>query len=443
MRYPKYKDSGVEWIGEIPVHWEVKKLKFLGESIIGITYNPKNITTDNGYLVLRASNIQNGKLNMNDCVYINIDIPEKLLIKKGDILICARSGSQHLIGKNICINKEIEHCTFGVFMTVFRTKYYKFISKYFNSQVFIGQSSLFLTTTINQLTKSTLNNFIIALPSFPEQTQIANFLDRKTKLIDTLIEKKQKQIELLKEQRAAVINQVVTKGLNPDVPMKDSGVDWLGEIPEHWEVKNLKYLIYLINKKTKSLQDISLKISLESIESKTGKLLQEYSNFGGIGCLFKKGDILFSKLRPYLAKVIIAPDNGQAVGELLVLRPKKECGTRFLFYRILSNSFISIVDGSTYGTKMPRANWEFIGNLSLPKPPLLEQTQIADFLDCEIKKIGDQIDKINQQIDLLKEYRTTLISEAVTGKIDVRSESQMDADAADDTDEQLSMINKQ
>ncbi len=160
--YPLMKDSGVEWIGGIPGHWEVKRLKYIGESIIGLTYQPSEVIPNNGTLVLRSSNIQNRKLNLSDCVYVDKEIPDKLKVRKGDILICSRNGSRALIGKNITIDESIEGSTFGAFMTLFRTNNYNFISKYFNSQVFSGQSGLFLTATINQLTINTINNFFVA-----------------------------------------------------------------------------------------------------------------------------------------------------------------------------------------------------------------------------------------------------------------------------------------
>jgi type I restriction enzyme, S subunit len=206
----KMKDSGIEWLGEIPEHWEVTRLKYIGEAIIGITYTPDEVTDGQGVLVLRASNIQNGKLSLDDCIYIDKNIPPKLRIKKGDILICSRSGSRDLIGKNILIDEKVEGSTFGTFMTVFRTEQYKFLSRYFNSQIFIGQSGLFLTSTINQLTINTLNNFLIALPPAYEQQQIDQYLEFKTAQIDNLIQNTQNQIDQYKEYRTTLISEAVT-----------------------------------------------------------------------------------------------------------------------------------------------------------------------------------------------------------------------------------------
>ena len=206
------KPSGVEWIGEIPKHWTITRLKYLGESIIGLSYKPEDVTDDkNGTLVLRASNIQNGKPSFLDNVYVNAEVDEKLYLKEDDILICSRSGSRELIGKNITITKELEGVTFGVFMTIFRTKFFRFISCFLNSQVFKNQSGLFLTSTINQLTINTLNNFLISFPTDErEQAQIANFLDRKTEQIDELIATEGQKIELLKEYRQSLISEAVT-----------------------------------------------------------------------------------------------------------------------------------------------------------------------------------------------------------------------------------------
>lgn len=210
--YSTYKPSGIEWIGEIPSHWEVKKLKFFGESIIGITYSPDDVTIDgSGILVLRSSNIQNGILAFEDCVFVKKRIQSKYFTKEGDILLCARNGSAHLVGKSAYIDKGNSGSTFGAFMTVFRSQFGKIFYYFFNSQVFKAQTGLFSTSTINQLTSDTLNNMFVAVsPDIEEQTFIANFLDKKTAQIEKLIANKQKLIELLKEERIAIINELVS-----------------------------------------------------------------------------------------------------------------------------------------------------------------------------------------------------------------------------------------
>ena len=210
--YPLYKDSAIEWIGEVPEHWQLKRLKDIGTSIIGITYAPEDALGDktSGLLVLRSSNIQNGQLSLSDTVYVNKKVNPRQIVKKGDILICSRNGSRALIGKNICIDEKTEGQTFGAFMTVYRSKYFRFISKFFNSNVFESQSGLFGSSTINQLTVNTLNNFLVILPPLSEQKTIAHYLATKTAHIDLIIQTINTQIEKLKELRKTLINDVVT-----------------------------------------------------------------------------------------------------------------------------------------------------------------------------------------------------------------------------------------
>ena len=206
------KDSGVEWIGEIPSHWETTKFKFKGEVIIGLSYKPENQVDENdGVLVMRSSNVQNGKPSFHDNVYVDCKISDKLRTREGDILICSRNGSRKLIGKNCLITKEIEGMSWGVFMTMYRTQYYKFFYWLLNSPVFKSQSGLFLTSTINQLTVSTLENMVVPYVSDKiEQQQIVEYLDKQTGIIDKTISIEEKRIELLKEYRQSLISEVVT-----------------------------------------------------------------------------------------------------------------------------------------------------------------------------------------------------------------------------------------
>ena len=206
------KDSGVEWIGEIPSHWEITKFKYKGEVIIGLSYKPENLVDKGeGTLVMRSSNVQNGKPSFNDNVYVDCKISDKLKTREGDILICSRNGSRKLIGKNCLITKDIEGMSWGVFMTMYRTPNYKYFYWLLNSPVFKSQSGLFLTSTINQLTVSTLENMIVPYVNDEnEQQQIIEYLDKQTEEIDTLIQLEQKKIDTLKEYRQSLILNVVT-----------------------------------------------------------------------------------------------------------------------------------------------------------------------------------------------------------------------------------------
>lgn len=204
------KYSGVEWIGKIPNNWKVQKLKFFGNAIIGLTYSPDDIADESGTLVLRSSNIQNGKIKLEDNVYVNKKISNKLTTKKGDILICSRNGSRKLIGKNACIDEISEGLSFGAFMTIFRTKHWQFISYFLKSNVFMSQLSTTLTSTINQLTINNLNNIVAAIPSDTEQEKITEYLKGETEKIDIIMKKVEKSINLLNEFKSSLISNVVT-----------------------------------------------------------------------------------------------------------------------------------------------------------------------------------------------------------------------------------------
>ena len=192
---------------------------------------------------------------------------------------------------------------------------------------------------------------------------------------------------------------------------KPSGVEWLGDVPAHWEVKRLKHNARLLTEKTDRRSN---PVALENIEGWTGNFVPTETEFQGDGIAFDPGDILFGKLRPYLAKAYLAESSGEAVGDFHVMRPSANSFARFIQYQILNRDFISLVDGSTYGSKMPRASWEFVGGMEVTAPPLPEQRTIADFLDRETAKIDALVEEQRGLIGLLKEKRQALISHAVT-----------------------------
>ncbi|TDJ86174.1 restriction endonuclease subunit S [Campylobacter volucris] len=394
-----FKDSGIEWLGEIPQHWEVSKFKYFYRSNMGETILTQDLK-DEGIPIYSATE--------DDKFFGKIKNPINIL-NINDFVIPARGNS---IGA-VKIVKEKSTCT----QTTIFSKQFKEINPYYVYYFLLGYRKFlfeFIQTAIPQITIGQVNDNPILYPPLKEQEQIANFLDEKCEQIKNFIEKKEKLITLLKEQKQAFINEATTKGLDKNVNFKDSGIEYLGEIPQHWEVRKLKYITYVRNQKN---NNIDFKIGLENIESKTGKYIPTSEMvFEKDGIEFKSGDILFGKLRPYLAKVFLANKNGICVSEFLVLKIKSE-NNKFIKFLMLSSLFIDIVDGSTYGTKMPRASWEFIGNLKIPLPPLKEQEQIANFLDEQCEKIDLLIEKTEKQIKLIKEYKTTLINQAVCGRI--------------------------
>ncbi|WP_138205112.1 restriction endonuclease subunit S [Haloimpatiens lingqiaonensis] len=424
-RYERYKGSGVEWIGEIPEEWEVKPLKRVFKIVNGGTPSSSEENYWNGEIVWITPN------DLSKLTEVYIKDSERKITEDGlyncsakkvpmnSIIISTRApiGYVAIAGVDLCTNQG---CKSLVPTKVINHEYFYYwiysISFYLNA---LGQG-----TTFMELSNSSLSMVELLIPSMNEQKAIANFLYEKTAEIDALIADKEKVIELLQEKRQAIISEAVTKGLNPNVRMKDSGIEWIGEIPEHWDIRRIKYLSNIRNVKASDGDNDKTYVGLESIESKTGKLLtnnnDEQQAVGETANIFRKGDVLFGKLRPYLAKCIVADFNGRCTSELLVLRTASNMLPEYLYLFMLSPIFIDVVNSSTYGAKMPRASWDFIGNLKVPLPNIKEQEEIVEYLIKLTNNMDDLISDISTQIQKLKEYRQSLISEAVTGKVDVR-----------------------
>lgn len=214
----KMKDSGVPWLGQVPANWTLKRLKHLGSAQIGLTYSPEDVVSDeeHGTLVLRSSNVQQGALCYEDNVYVRTRVPAKLYIRNNDILICSRNGSRALIGKCALVDSEAASArySFGAFMTVFRSDLNPYLYWYFSSSLFESQSGSFLTSTINQLTTSNLYSMVIPMPSKKEVEELLEYLIDSVGKIDKLISKQARLIELLRERRAGLIQEVVTGKLD-------------------------------------------------------------------------------------------------------------------------------------------------------------------------------------------------------------------------------------
>lgn len=433
----EYIETGVPYCPQIPNTWEVKRLKFVGKSIIGITYNPTQVTDkENGILVLRSSNVQNGTLSFEDNVYVNAEISEKHLSKEGDILICARNGSAHLVGKSAYIPKEYEGLTFGAFMLMFRSNYGKFMYYVFNSNLFKSQTGLFATSTINQLTSDTINNLFVALPkSEKERNAIATFLEMKTKEIDNLISKKQELIDCLKEERKSIIDNAVTKGINADVSLKSTGNDFVDKIPEHWKIKRLKHIGQITSgaafPSTAFQKDGNVKvikitnvqhdyIDFNDIEFLPDEYLNQYSKFQ-----LRTGDIVFALTRPIISSGIKSAiiylnegDNFLLNQRNAFFRSFEGFSNRFIYYITHCRYFYQLFEISMDTTgQQPNISPVDISNFTIVIPDIKEQNEIVQYLDKKTNEILTTINKIEQEINLIKEYRTSLVNEVVTGKI--------------------------
>lgn len=301
-------------------------------------------------------------------------------------------------------------------MDGFDINYYNYLLTYLDDEKILLSYTKSLRNT---LTDEYFGAVSTIKPSLLEQQKIAVFLDEKVSHIDNIIEDTKKSIENLKAYKQSLITETVTKGINPNVEMKDSGIEWIGDIPKHWNPIKLKYLVELRNEK-KNYKKGDRYIGLENIESYNGRINSVQIDYNsGLTDFFKKGDVLFNKLRPYLAKGFIAEFDAFGSGELLVLTQYKG-DKRFLLYYLLSSKFIDVINSSTYGAKMPRANWDFIKELSIISPTKEEQGKIADFLDEKSRTIDSTIEQKKQLVIELESYKKSLIYEYVTGKKEVK-----------------------
>lgn len=300
--------------------------------------------------------------------------------------------------------------------------YYSCLSIHFIDEVCarsVGVS--YPATTANEI-----GNISIPLPAISTQRAIATFLDKKTEAIDALIDKKQQLITLLEEQRVALINQAVTKGLDPDVPLKDSGVEWIGRIPEHWDISKLKNLITITNGQVDpshpSYKNFPL-IAPNHIQSGTRKITdvttaEEQGAISG-KYLVNSGEIIYSKIRPELRKVCIAPYKCLCSADMYPIKPAKQIHINFLTLVLLSDYFTDQVVTSAPRIAMPKVNREELSTTCIAYPPLAEQEAIAAYLDKELERQDAIIEKTRATIDKLTEYRQALITAAVTGQLHI------------------------
>jgi len=432
-RYERYKDSGVEWIGEIPEHWKISKLKRLSSIITGNTPSKSEEENydDEGISWVKPDNIQDdGTVSETKERLSVIGLQKARLIPRNSAIVCCIGtvGKVGFTQEDCTTNQQINSIVFDR-ISIWNNKYgfYCICSSKNEHEKYSNK------VVVSILNKTQQGNILMPVPTLKEQKAIANFLDQKTAVIDGLIADKEKLIELLQEKRQAIITEAVTKGLNPNVKMKDSGIKWIGEIPEHWEVKRIKYLATVNPSKSEVRhlppeQEVTF-IPMEKIVA-TGKV--DYSITNTVENLidgytyFRDGDIIMAKVTPCFENGNIAIVNGLLNGigfgttELHVLRCNNKCYNKFLFYYLQSDVFKSKGISEMYGVAgLKRIPTDFVLNYKLGIPDYQEQKQITLYLDTIVDKINTLISDIQTQIDKLKEYRQSIISEAVTGKIKI------------------------
>jgi len=442
--YPLYKDSGVEWIGEIPREWSITKMKY--ETLVPVQYgiNGSEYYVDKGVRFIRTTDITDDGNLIDEGVYLNPNCVEDIYKTQLNDFLISRSGT---LGRTYLHSLEDDMTmTYGGYLVRFnfgdKTKS-KFIFYYTKTKNF--EDWLFLNTiqsTIGNVNGQKYSNLSFPISPLPEQQQIVSFLDNKTQKIDELIKKTEKKIELLKEQRISLINHCVTKGLNPNVEMKDSGVEWIGEIPKHWEVKRVKYLLndfdgikigpFGSSLKLDTLTDNGIKVygqgNIIKDDFKLGHRYLPLDRFEEDFTQYEilDGDVLVTMMGTTGKSKIFnsSYERGILDSHLLRLRFSESKFSSHLFSILLEQSdyVFQQLKLSSKGSIMEGLNSSIIREIKVLTPTIAEQDRLLEYIDEQTQKIDTTIEKETQRIELLKEYRQSLISEVVTGKIDLRDE---------------------
>ena len=440
MGYAQYKDSGINWIGAIPKHWKISRLRFLGSMFGGLTGKTgENFNQDgnpNNKPYIPYTNIFNNTyVSKNDFHYVVLGENEKQnRVKKYDLFFLMSSETYQDLGKSCILIDNVDELYLNSFCKGFRVTQ-KGLNPLFLNYQLLGQIHRELIsvegrgfTRIN-LRQGRLMDIPILLPPSQEQRQIISFLNTKTALIDSMIEKIQKKIELLQEQRTELVNRCVTKGLDPNAKMKNSDIEWVGRIPKHWEVKKLKHLgvpksgngfkISLQGNRQGSIP--FYKVSDTNLEGNE-MVLSSSSNYISLTDVIENGFYLFDE------RTIVFPK----VGEVLKLNKRRiltmkscmdnnmmgltifsEDNIEYLYFLLTRLDFVFFCSDGT----LPSISERQIGAIRVPVPPIAEQYRILDYLQRKLKILDKMITVENKRKRLLSEYRQSLISSVVTGKI--------------------------
>lgn len=455
-KYLSYKPTGIEWIGEIPESWNSGKMKYVLSNNDGGVWGTDIEDEDEGILVVRSTEITiDGNWDLSQILKRNLTESEvsKCKLYEGDIVITKSSGSPQHIGKSVIVSKEIEelNCCYSNFVQRIRFKNYnsKLYHYILNCDI-VREQFKYLTTSstgLGNLNGTSLNEILLPFIPIQEQHQIVQFLDEKTELIDKLISTKKRKITLLKEQRTSLINQVVTKGLNPNVKMKDSGVEWIGEIPEEWILISLHKLLQtnrlefqdgnhggehpntdeFIEQgvpfiKPKDIQDG--KVDWEECDrlpfERTTRFRIGFSN---------NDDVLLVNRGGSIGKVCYVNDYNNEFPFFVInpqvtyLRGKNGLSSKYIYYITKSDVFrcgVDLILG--HGSTFPFLGLSNMGDFQMVLPSKEEQLKIVEYLDFKTKEIDEMVSLEQRKINTLKDYRQSLISEVVTGKIKVTTD---------------------
>jgi type I restriction enzyme, S subunit len=409
QRYSAYKPSQIDWLGNIPSDWRVERIKMMDEIVMGQSPSGHNVFDEEKGIPFLQGNTEFGSI-IPENKYWTIEITKEA--KPNDLLLSVRASIGELnfadqiyvIGRGLCaihsIKSEIKfiyYCLLGL------KDYYK---------------SIATGTTFFAINIVDIKDTKLAYPTRTEQKAIAQYLDKATEDIDKIISIKRLQLEKLEQYKQAEIHKAVTRGLDKNAKPKESGIEWIGEIPEHWKVERIKDVVELRTEKTTNKSEEKDYLELEDIEQGTGKIVgfRDTLEVSSDVTIFRKNDVLFGKLRPYLAKYWLADRDGKCTGEIIAFNCQKIESTFFIYF-IGSPKFIEICTAVAYGAKMPRVDWtRQIAYFYIAFPDKREQKEIANYLEQFCANVQNEKYIIEKQIEKLQQYRKSLIHECVTGK---------------------------
>ena len=424
-KYKSYKTSGVEWIGHIPINWNISKYKYNLKILSGFPFKSELFDSEKGFPLLRIRDITSGSIE----TYYNGNFDGKYIIKRGDVVI-GMDGDFNIRewdNEDILLNQrccKIQEYNGLLLKFIYYTL--PFDLKIINDLTYY--------TTVKHLSVDDLYNIKCVIPPISEQTKIVQFLDEKTELVDKLISTKERKINLLKEQRTSLINHVVTKGLNPNVKMKDSGVECIGEIPEHWMISKFKFdtsspVQYGLNISGDKYKEEGIRFIRITDLTEEGELIQEdgkYLEENEVPSEFflNKWDVLFCRSGHTVGKSYLHKEDGKFTsgGYLVRFNFRNYFESKFVFYIGKTSFYWDWIKLNSVVSTIENVNGDKYQNFQYPKPSIQEQQSIVEFLDKRTEEIDNLVRLEQNKINLLKEYRQSLISEVVTGKIKVTTD---------------------
>lgn len=422
-RYPIYKDSGIEWIGQIPSHWNIKRIKYIDKIIMGQSPESTNCNKEGAGIPFLQGNADFSGLNPIPGVWCD---HQNKLAQKDDILLSVRApvGAVNIADKTYGIGRGL---------CAIRPKYSHKKYSYYRALCLLDELNRIATgSTYTAVAVDQVNNVIVPNSVYDEQEILSNYLDRKTAQIDNLIIKKERMIGLLEEERIAVINLAVTRGINPKAEMKDSGIEWLGDVPEHWEPWKVSHGFGLIGSGTTPPSDqlewyggditwITTGELRENVICDTEKkVTREALNSFSALKLFPRGSLAIAMYGATIGRLGILGVDATTNQACCVLCGGDIFDVKFVFYWL--QAFKETIILLATGGGQPNISQDKIKSLKIFCPLVSEQRSITEYLDRETGKIDALIEKVQIAVEKLKEYRTAVISAAVTGKIDIRDE---------------------